>query len=157
MAKYKLLTQHVTSESVILEPGTEVGDDTDWPWKGEPSIHMVGVDEEGKQKVNELHQKLYGRDAPAQEAEEPSEEDKKAEQEEEKLKAAEPVSKLQEMERHEEETGEEVVPRRVVSPTTNSTPTRGGRTGGGAGPATPQIDQENIRPKNPNEDMSPKG
>lgn len=63
MARYRLRTEHVTKDSVVLPAGTEVGDGTAYPWPDEPSIYMEGLDAEGKKRVNELHQRLYGRDA----------------------------------------------------------------------------------------------
>jgi hypothetical protein len=47
----------------LLEAGTEVGEGTGYPVY-EPSNQMEGVDETAKGRINELHQKLYGKDAP---------------------------------------------------------------------------------------------
>src|SRR5262245_1168552 len=69
MAQYRLLTDHVTSEGFVLEAGTVVGDDTPYPWKyanGQPmppTPQMEGVDDAGKQAVDELNRKLYGDEA----------------------------------------------------------------------------------------------
>jgi hypothetical protein len=54
----------------LLEAGTEVGEGTGYPVY-EPSNQMEGVDETAKGRINELHQKLYGRDAPWHDPEHP--------------------------------------------------------------------------------------
>lgn len=62
MAKYRLMAAHHIG-GVVYPEGTEVGDDTKVPFDGAPSNQMMGLDDEGKEKVNELHQNLYGKDA----------------------------------------------------------------------------------------------
>lgn len=67
MAKYRLLAPHVTSDGQLLEEGTEVGDETTYPWKNpdgsdmRPSTQMYGLDEAGEAAVLEVWQGLYGR------------------------------------------------------------------------------------------------
>jgi hypothetical protein len=60
--RYRLLSQHMIGGH-LLEAGTEVGEGTGYPVY-EPSNQMEGVDETAKGRINELHQKLYGKDAP---------------------------------------------------------------------------------------------
>lgn len=63
MAKYRLLAPHIIGD-VQYPAGTEVGAGTGIPFDGIPSNQMEGLDEDGIDKVNELHQKLYNHDAP---------------------------------------------------------------------------------------------
>lgn len=63
MARYKLLEEAVINDTV-LAAGTEIGDGTPYPFDQEPGPHMEGLDREGKKKVEEVHQKLYGKHAP---------------------------------------------------------------------------------------------
>lgn len=62
MGRYRLLAPHMIG-GYHLQAGTEVGEGTGYP-VDEPSNQMEGVDEVAKGRVNELHQKLYGKDAP---------------------------------------------------------------------------------------------
>lgn len=59
--KYRLDTQHYHQDK-LLEPGTEVGDDTDFPWrdaKGHPlppSLQMTPLDDEAKRLYRDWHE-----------------------------------------------------------------------------------------------------
>lgn len=157
MAKYRLLAEHVTKDGVILAAGTLVGDDTAVPWPGEPSNLMEPLDDDATKKVNELHQRLYGRDfvhpgALTPEQQKVREEsDKKAEAEEKKVLDGDPVSEQQRVER------EGVVAPVPASPTRQASPTKGGATVASPGPASPKVEDEDVRPKKPNEQQYPKG
>jgi hypothetical protein len=61
--RYRLLVPHII-DGAPRPAGTEVGDGTGIPYDATPSNQMEGVDDVGKRAVNELHQKLYGREAP---------------------------------------------------------------------------------------------
>lgn len=74
MAKYRLLQDHVI-DAAIVPKGTEIGEGTSVVFKGEPSVYMVGLDGEGKSKVRELHQRLYGKDGPEDKTEDVEVED----------------------------------------------------------------------------------
>lgn len=50
MARYRLLSPHIIAGGVRAA-GTEVGDDTDFPFDGDPTPHMEGLDSEGKKNV----------------------------------------------------------------------------------------------------------
>jgi Ni/Co efflux regulator RcnB len=67
--RYRLLAPHVIA-GYHLEAGAEVGEGTGYPVAG-PSNQMEGIDDLGKSRVNELHQKLYGKDAPWHDPEHP--------------------------------------------------------------------------------------
>jgi hypothetical protein len=64
--QFRLCTPHVI-EGAVRNPGTIVG-----PWgsgapvvfNGDPTSDMEGVDDEGIAKVNEVHNRLHGADAP---------------------------------------------------------------------------------------------
>lgn len=64
MAKYLLHAPHYTSDGRYLTAGTAVGDDTNQPWNDEVTNQMEGLDDEGREKVQELHKRLYNADAP---------------------------------------------------------------------------------------------
>ena len=89
MARYRLRIDHVI-EDRIVPAGTEVGEGTDIPFDQAPSNQMEGVDDEGRRKVNELHQRLYGADAPwhTEEAEECRKADQGAAERQRKEEAA---------------------------------------------------------------------
>lgn len=156
--KYRLLAEHVTPDGVILAAGTLVGTDTAVPWPWEPSNQMEPLDGDAEKKVNELHQRLYGRDFVHPGALTPEqqkvreEEAKKAEAEEKKVLDGDPVSEQQRVER-EVPAGAPV----VASPTRQASPTRGGAQAPSPGPATPKVEDEDVRVKKPNEQQYPKG
>jgi hypothetical protein len=183
MAQYKLLSQHVTPEGVVLEEGTIVGDDTPYPWlyphthePMPPSNAMEGMDDEAKEKIKELNRKLYGDESPhtlgppedilaARKAEE--EASKKAEE------GSEPVSPMQRYERkvaEEQEKAEgEGMPKPAFTPpgpagtgpSVHTAPPSFHRTGQrvvSPGVATPKPPRdEDARPRKPNEEQYPKG
>jgi hypothetical protein len=106
--KYKLLAPQVLADGQLLEEGTEVGDDTAYPWKDadgkdmEPSTTMEGLDDASRAKVREVHQRNYGLNPPWERGQ--SEEARKAheQQAEEQKKLDEnskPVSEQQRLER----------------------------------------------------------
>lgn len=110
--KYRLLAAHVLPDGGWLPEGTEVGDDTGYPWKtadGEyraPSTQMEGLDGEAKEKVDELHRRLYGTgpywdQGTAKEVEEARNKD--AEKQRELDEQSEAVSPMQEAERKYQE------------------------------------------------------
>lgn len=110
--RYLLLAPHVIGGH-YLPAGTVVGEDTSYPLDV-PSNQMVGVDETGKSAVNELHQRLYGRDAPWHDDNHPvmrmQRDAMDARKQQEEDAAAEPVSHQQAFERgHEEFHGEKIV------------------------------------------------
>jgi hypothetical protein len=167
--KYKLLGPHVLASGERLEEGTEVGDDTDFPWKDvegkemEPTTQMEGLDEASRKKVRDVHQRLYGQgpawergqsDAVRQAREREAEEQRKLDE------GSEPVSMQQKAEREWERDHKEgkrgeaamapsVPPRAPVttppgaarqpSHTSTASPTRGGSTTPSPGPATPKA------------------
>lgn len=184
--KYRLLGAHVLASGERLEEGTEVGDDTDFPWKDvdgkelEPTTQMEGLDDASREKVREVHQRLYGH-GPSWERGQ-SEEARKAheQQAEEQRKldeGSEPVSEQQRLERNYErnrdagERGEAsmaptIPPRapgvmpgaaRQPSHTSTASPTRSGQGTPAPGPATPKApDKNEVRPTKPNEEQYPK-
>ena len=143
MARYRLRSDHVIGGQVV-PAGTEVGTDTDIPFDQVPSNQMEGLDDEGVAKVNELHQQLYGTDAPwhSEAATETREADEKAykEQQEEERKSG-------------QNAAVSAQPMNQRLGTANVAPTRGGQAAG-PGVATPKS--EPIRPTKPNEEQSPK-
>lgn len=183
MAQYRLLSEHVTPEGIVLEEGTIVGDDTPWPWRYAhnnepmpPSNQMEGIDDEGKEKIKELNRKLYGEEAPhtvgpseaVQAARKKEEEDNKKAEE-----GAEPVSSMQRYERHMQEeykkADEEGMPRPafvppgpagIRGPSVHEAPQGRHRTGqrqASPGVATPKPPKdEDARPSKPNEEQYPK-
>lgn len=172
--KYRLLAPHVLPDGVILEEGTEVGDDTSWPWRYPynnepmpPSNMMEGLDDEGKKAIEELHNKLYGQ-GPYWENSQPEEVRKAREaqaKEQEKLdEDSEPVSEEQRreweyekaLEKGDAPRGLPPGPARQPSSTARVAPTRGGAQPN-PGPATPKVEAEDVRPRKPNEDQYPKG
>jgi len=186
--KYRLLAPHTAPQSgERLEAGTEVGDDTEYAWKNpdgsdaEPSTQMEGLDDAARNKVNELHKKLYGSE-PAfggSQSEEVRQAREKERDEQQTLdEGSEPVSEQQHLEREDAKEREErghgprrgdrgepmapggapPGPARQPSHTATTAPTRGGSTAPARGPATPKPPEgEEARPKNSNEEQYPKG
>jgi hypothetical protein len=106
--KFRLLGPAVLSDGQQLDAGTEIGDDTPYPYKNpdgspmEPSTTMEGLDEDGKKAVHDLHRRLFGH-GPYWESGQ-SEEVRKAREteaeEQRKLdESSEPVSEQQHLER----------------------------------------------------------
>lgn len=165
MPKYRLLAEHVARDGRILPAGTEVGDDTPEPWEDRPSTQMMGLDDAGKEEVNKLHQELYGHDAPShlQEPDHVREHREEGEKYEKEAVEGEPVSEQQRLEYEALKKGETPPsppppgPGPQPSPTVRAAVTRGGSTSPSPGPATPQVDDENRRPRKPNEEQYPKG
>jgi len=185
--KYRLLGPHVLADGQQLDAGTEVGDDTDIPWKDidgkemEPTTQMEGLDDASRDKVREVHQRLYGQgpswergqsDAAREAHEKQAEEQRKLDE------GSEPVSEQQRLERDYERDRKEgkrgeaamapTIPPRapVTSPpgaarqpshTSAASPTRSGQTAPAPGPATPKVDKDEVRPTKPNEEQYPKG
>ena len=181
--KYRLLGPHVLADGQMLDAGTEVGDDTDQPWKDidgkemEPTTQMEGLDDASRDKVRQVHQRLYGR-GPSWErgqSDEAREAHEKQAEEQRKLdEGSEPVSEQQRLERDYErdrkegKRGDASSPPRapVTSPpgaarqpshTSAASTTRGGQTAPAPGPATPKVDKDEVRPTKPNEEQYPKG
>ena len=186
--KYRLLAQHTAPQSgELLEAGTEVGDDTEHPWKNrdgsdaEPSTQMEGLDDAAREKIKGLHQKLYGSepDWSGGQSESVRQAREKEKDEQQKLdEGSEPVSLQQHLEREDDKEREkraEGAPRRAgrepmapggappgpgrqPSHTASAAPTRGGSTAPARGVATPKPQEgDEVRPKNPNEEQYPKG
>ena len=186
--KYRLLAPHTSPFSgERLEAGTEVGDDTEHPWKNrdgsdaEPSTQMEGLDDAAREKIKGLHQKLYGSepDWSGGQSESVRQAREKEKDEQQKLdEGSEPVSLQQHLEREDDKEREkraEGAPRRAgrepmapggappgpgrqPSHTASAAPTRGGSTAPARGVATPKPpEDEEARPKNPNEEQYPKG
>lgn len=63
MAKYRLLRPH-TIGNTRYEAGTVIGGDTGIEFHAEPSPWMAAMDEEGRDQLNNVFRRLYGRDAP---------------------------------------------------------------------------------------------
>src|SRR4051812_325787 len=103
--RYRLLSQHMIGGH-LLEAGTEVGEGTGYPVY-EPSNQMEGVDETAKGRINELHQKLYGRDAPWHDPEHPlaqaQQDAENAQAQRDEESGQEPVSHQQAWERGHDE------------------------------------------------------
>lgn len=142
--RYRLLAQHLYAGDRLLDPGTEVGTDTPYPWPDRPSPLMEGVDDAGKAEVEKLHKELYNRLPPWHFRNTPEyeiHEERRKEQENET--ESDPVSHVQAMERGKEWKGPVPVP-------ATSIPSIGGvRTGGLSLPA--------VNVENPNEEQYPKG
>ncbi len=184
--KYKLLGPHVLSGGERLEEGTEVGDDTGYPWKYpdgkdmDPTPQMEGLDDQSREKVREVHRKLYGVGPhwENQNEEVVKAREKEAEEQKKLDEGSEPVSPQQKAERKWEEEDREgkrgeasiaptIPPRPVTTPpgaarqpshTSVASPTRGGSTTPAPGPATSKPPkEEDIRPSKPNEEQYPKG
>ena len=185
--KYRLLGPHVLADGQMIDAGTEVGDDTDVPWKDidgkemEPTTQMEGLDDASREKVREVHQRLYGQ-GPSWErgqSEAAREGHEKQAEEQRKLdEGSEPVSAQQKAEREWEKEFKEgkrgeagmapTIPPRapVTSPpgaarqpshTSAASTTRGGQTTPAPGPATPKTPKdEDVRPTKPNEEQYPK-
>lgn len=103
--RYRLLSQHMIGGH-LLEAGTEVGEGTGYPVY-EPSNQMEGVDEAAKGRINELHQKLYGKDAPWHDPSHPlaqaQQDAENAQAQREEESGQEPVSHQQAWERGHDE------------------------------------------------------
>jgi hypothetical protein len=161
--RYRLRATHVTSEGRVVPAGTLVGDGTDHKWDKDtdPSNLMEGANAAGKERVNQLHQRLYGADAAwhderIQKDVQQDLEDQKKQREEEK--AAEPVSHAQAVEMGKEWKGP---PNPFVQARLAGTPVPGpaaivGDTSGNPGVARPRVNQENVRPERPLEEQLPK-
>ena len=186
--KYRLLGPHVLADGQMLDAGTEVGDDTDYPWKDiegkemEPTTQMEGLDDASRDKVRQVHQRLYGQapswergqsDAAREAHERQAEEQRKLDE------GSEPVSEQQRLERDYERDREagkrgdasmapSIPPRApVTSPpgaarqpshTSAASTTRGGQTVPAPGPAAPKAPkEEDVRPSKPNEEQYAKG
>ena len=137
MARYRLRSDHVIDGRVV-PAGTEVGTDTDIPFDQVPSNQMEGLDPEGIDKVNELHQQLYGVDAPWH-----------SEAETAKREADDKAYK--EQQEKEKKSGQNAaVSARPVDARTSTTvtPTRGGQAAG-PGVAQPRVAE-------PNKEQGPK-
>jgi hypothetical protein len=158
--RYRLLAAHMMGGH-HLPAGTEVGTDTGYPVMV-PSNQMEGVDDAGKAKVNEIHQRLYGRDAPWHDPEHPvaqavaDAEAAAAQREEEE--AQPPVSHQQAWERgHEEYRGA-----KLSGPPAGPLVTRSisGDTSQPMGPAPAEQDIRNpdvqVRTTRPLQDQMPK-
>lgn len=161
-AKYRLMSVHMI-DGETLPVGAEIGADTDRPYDATPSNQMMGLNEEGKRRVNEVHQKLYGKDAPwhddrlyrAQEEARRSEQEQRQQEEE-----AAPVSYAQAHEQGKEWQGKPAtLPPHLARPTPQSL-TKGGDTSQLMGPATADQDINNpdvaVRTTRPNEEQLPK-
>ena len=171
--KYRLLGPHVLSGGERLETGTEVGDETGYPWKYadgkdmDPTPQMEGLDEPSRAKVREVWQRLYGT-SPSWEGQ--SEEvakarEKEAEDQKKLDEGSEPVSAQQKAERAKEDRdkaeprlGTMPGPRPQPSHTVTASPTRPGSSTPAPAPATVQPPKaDEVRPKKPNEEQYPKG
>lgn len=168
--KYRLLARHVLADQRLVEAGTVVGDDTAFPWRDAagnelpPTTQMEGLDDASRQKVQDVHQQLYGVDPHWDRAQTPEEREafEAAGEEQRKLdESSEPVSEQQEMEREfgVEATGVPLPgPGRQPSSTATAAPTIGGEMVPSPGPAAPlPPEPKDIRPKKPNEEQFPKG
>jgi hypothetical protein len=147
--QYRLRTTHFI-EGRLVNPGTIVGAGTPYPMEN-PSQSMEGANEAGKQKINEFHNRLYGKDAPwhdsaLQKDVEQDLEDQKKQREEEK--GAEPVSHQQAKEMDKEWKGD--------PPPVTATPAPIVGQQAGPGVAVPRIPQEQPRVEKPLEEQLPK-
>jgi hypothetical protein len=161
--KFRLLGPAVLSDGQQLDAGTEIGDDTPYPYKNpdgspmEPSTTMEGLDEDGKKAVHDLHRRLFGH-GPYWESGQ-SEEVRKAREteaeEQRKLdESSEPAPTIPPKGPPTATPG----PARQVSGTETANPTRGGVASPAPGPATAKPpDKDEARPKRPNEEQYPKG
>lgn len=158
--RYRLLADHVIHGGIV-PAGTEVGNDCDIAWNVEPTNQMEGIDEAGKENVNKLHQRLYGRDAPWHDEDSSHMQSRRdaegAAKQREEEKGHEPVSMQQAHEHgHEEYRGVRV--ERPVGPRASAP--KGGDTTQPLGPATPDLDKNNpdmsVRPTEPLKEQMPK-
>lgn len=141
--RYRLRAQHLFAGDRLLEPGTEVGTDTEYPWPDRPSPLMEGVDDAGKEAVMKLHKELYNRQPPWDLLDNPEyaiHEERRKEQENET--DSDPVSHAQAMERGKDWEG-------PVPQPPQATVTGGSRVAGVSMPST-QVEK-------PNEEQYPKG
>jgi hypothetical protein len=159
--QYRLRAKHVIDGREV-PAGTLVGDGTDYPWDEDtdPSNLMEGANAAGKERVNKLHQRLYGADAPwhderLQKDVEKDLEDQKKQREEEK--SAEPVSHAQAVEMGKEWKGpaNPFVQARLTGSPVPGPQAIVGDTSGNPGMARPRINQENVRPERPLEEQLP--
>lgn len=134
--KFRLLAAHVLPDQSIVPAGTKVGDEEGITWRdanGEPlpvSTQMDGLDDEGRQMVQELHQKLYGTgpywDQATPKAVQEAR-DKEAEEQKKLDEGSEPVSMMQKAERkwmEDAEDEEDPLVKRALEPA-NVVPPRG--------------------------------
>jgi hypothetical protein len=158
--QYRLRGTHII-EGRTVPKGTVVGDGGEYPWDTDPSNIMEGVNDAGKRKVNELHQRLYGVDAPWHDPkiQRDTEEDlKKQEEQRKEEEDAEPVSHAQAAERDKEWKGRPdpyVVAKQTGAPVLGL-PSVSGDTSANPGLARPRINQENIRVERPLEEQLPR-
>lgn len=165
--KFKLLAEHVLPDGRLLEEGTDVGDDTSYPWRNKdgspqpPSTQMLGMDPEGQKAVEDLHMELYGT-KPTDLVDPEVVKVREAEATAQKAldEGSAPVSDRQTLERRmaeAKEKGEAVYDPRVVSSTATAAPTRGGvtRPSPGVASANPPTGQA-ARVTNPNQEQYPK-
>jgi hypothetical protein len=159
--QYRLRGAHLL-EGRIVPAGTIVGAGTGYPLNDDqPSNAMEGANEAGRAKVNELHQRLYGADAPwhderrQRDVQKDLEEQKKQRDEE---KNSEPVSHAQAVERGREWKGppEPMMAARLSGAPVPGAPPITGDRAGGPGVAVPRIPQEQPRVEKPLEEQLPK-
>ena len=184
--KYRLLGPHVLADGQMIDAGTEVGDDTDVPWKDidekemEPTTQMEGLDDASREKVREVHQRLYGQGPSWERGQSEAARkghEKQAEEQRKLDEGSEPVSPQQKAEREWEKEFKEgkrgaatvaptIPPRAPTMPgaarqpshTSAASTTRGGQTVPAPGPAAPKAPkEEDVRPSKPNEEQYPKG
>jgi len=55
--KYRLNSQHFWAGDMLLEPGTIVGEGTQYPLDGPPSLNMTPLDPEAEEEVAKLSEK----------------------------------------------------------------------------------------------------
>lgn len=135
--KYRLLAEHIAPVSgEVLPAGTEVGDDTPYPWKNadgsdaEPSTTMEGLDDAARKKVEEVHQRLFGH-RPYWHEGQPDEvrkaREKEAEEQQKLDEGSEPVSEQQRVEREyaDEQQESELAKRRPKGEPMPMIPPRG--------------------------------
>lgn len=159
--RYRLMAVHVI-EGKTLNTGTEIGDGTDYPFDAQPSNQMMGLNHESERRVNEVHQKLYGRDAPWHNNK-LLEQQRRLREEEEKQRAtereAEPVSHAQAYEQGKPWGGRENPG--PPPPAHTRSPTLSGDTSHAFGPASPDQDIHNpdvqVRTARPLADQQPRG
>jgi hypothetical protein len=157
---YRLRVQHVTSDGRMLEPGTLVGAGQEEPWDQPPTNQMEGVNDQARKAINEVHQRLYGVDAPWHDPKVgASIADDLRVQEEQRREAADaaPVSHQQAVEQDKKWEGRPhpFVQARIAGVAPPPPQTFSG-VPGGPGVATPNVDASNPRPIKPLEEELPK-
>lgn len=157
---YRLRTQHVTSDGRLLEPGTLVGAGQEEPWNQPPTNQMEGVNDAAIKAINDVHQRLYGADAPWHDpkAGASTEEDLRIQEEQQReIADAAPVSHQQAVEQDKKWEGrpDPFVQARVAGVAPPPQQTFSG-VPGGPGVATPNVDASNPRPEKPLEEQIPK-